>query len=380
MKTASISNSRARQIWLTAQKLDTPTPFEDGPGATLAAVEHLGYVQIDTINVIERCHHHILFTRIPGYQREHLRLAQSVAKSVFEYWTHALSYVPTRDIRFFLPEMKRHQQEPDHWYADASGDELRRLVRRIRKDGPLSIRDIDDDELVEKNHPWVSRKPSKRVLQLGFYNGVLTISERKGMVKTYELMDRHFGWDKRPRPATANQITEYLLERAVRAQGVVSLDSIANLDPKPKPALKALIEAQVRRRRLVPVAVEGAEKVQFWARPEVLASAVEPGRALTHILSPFDPLIQQRKRTELFFNYEHLFEAYVPKSKRKLGYFALPVLVGDQIVAAIDLKTDRAAGKVLIQAWHWVGIGNARAHKAAIEEALDRFEAFQLGS
>jgi uncharacterized protein len=380
MKTASVSKFRARQIWLAAQKLDTPTPFGDDPGATVAAVEHLGYVQIDTINVIERCHHHILFTRIPGYQREHLRQAQSVAKSVFEYWTHALSYVPTRDIRFFLPEMKQHQQEPDHWYADASEDELRRLVRRIRKDGPLSIRDIDDDELVEKDHPWVSRKPSKRVLQLGFYNGVLTISERKGMVKTYELMDRHFGWDKRPRPATANQITEYLLERALRTQGIVSLDSIAYLDPKPKPALKTLIEAQVRRRRLVPVAVEGAEKGVFWARPEVLASAVEPERALTHILSPFDPLIHQRKRTKLFFDYEHLFEAYVPKSKRKLGYFALPVLVGDQIVAAIDLKTDRAAGKMLIQTWHWVGIGNARAHKAAIEEALDRFEAFQLGS
>ena len=99
---------------------------------------------------------------------------------------------------------------------------------------------------------------------------------------------------------------------------------------------------------------------------------------LVHILSPFDPLIIQRKRTHPIFGYEHRFEAYVPKEKRVFGYFALPVLVGEEVVAAIDLKTDRAAGKVLIQQWNWVGEGDAAAHKPAIEEALGRFEAFQL--
>src|SRR6185295_1768478 len=92
-----ISTTDARRIWLRAQKLDQYEPFGDGPAATRAAVQHLGYVQIDTINVIERCHHHILYARIPAYRREDLKQAQSVDKSVFEYWTHALSYVPTRD-------------------------------------------------------------------------------------------------------------------------------------------------------------------------------------------------------------------------------------------------------------------------------------------
>jgi uncharacterized protein YcaQ len=101
---------------------------------------------------------------------------------------------------------------------------------------------------------------------------------------------------------------------------------------------------------------------------------------LVHILSPFDPVTIQRKRLQLFFDYEHRFEAYVPKDKRKLGYFALPVLVGEDILAAIDLKTDRANGKLLIQKWTWVGNGSARAHKRAIEEELGRFEAFQLGA
>src|ERR1043165_107513 len=101
-----LTRSEARRIWLKAQKLDVPAPFGNGPEATRAAGEHLGYVQIDTINVIERCHHHILYTRIPDYRREHLRQAQTIDKSVFEYWTHALAYIPTADMRFFTRAMK----------------------------------------------------------------------------------------------------------------------------------------------------------------------------------------------------------------------------------------------------------------------------------
>ena len=99
----AISKNAARNVWLRAQRLDEAGSFVDGADATRAAIEHLGYLQIDTINVIERCHHHILWSRIAGYRREHLRQAQSVDKTVFEYWTHALSYVPTRDLPFFLP-------------------------------------------------------------------------------------------------------------------------------------------------------------------------------------------------------------------------------------------------------------------------------------
>ena len=106
MKPVDLSVSDARRIWLRAQRLDTRDPFGSGPDAVRLATEHLGYVQIDTINVIERSHHHILSTRIPAYRRADLRQAQSADKSVFEYWTHALAYVPVRDFRFFVPAMK----------------------------------------------------------------------------------------------------------------------------------------------------------------------------------------------------------------------------------------------------------------------------------
>ncbi len=380
MEPISLTAQQARRLWIAAQKLDIDAPFGDGPAAVKAAVEHLGYVQIDTINVIERCHHHILFTRIPSYRRADLRHAQSVDKSVFEYWTHALSYVPTRDVGFFLPDMRDHRLEPKRWYAEGDPAEVSRLIRRIRREGAISIRDVDDEELVEKDHPWASRKPSKQLLQRAFYDGTLTISARRGMVKTYELMDRHFDWPPRPRPATRGQVLDYLIDRALRSQGVVSNESIRHLTKNIIKPLDALLEKRTRSKKLLPVIIEGAEKVQHWIEPQLLETADTPLPDIVHILSPFDPLIIQRKRTRLIFGYEHLFEAYVTPQKRQLGYFTLPVLVGDEIVAGLDLKTDRAAGKVLIQAWHWFGKGNARRHKRLIEEALHRFEKFQLAT
>src|ERR1700761_7206322 len=377
-----IAARAARAIWLRAQRLDSEAPFGEGPEATRDAIEHLGYVQIDTINVIERCHHHILWNRIPAYRRADLQQAQSVDKSIFQYWTHALSYVPVRDFRFFIPAMRRHRREGHKWFNEVGSVDLTKVMRLLKKDGALTIRDIEDDVLVDKVHPWASRKPSKRALQLAFYTGRVTISERNGMLKTYELMDRHFGWDRLPKPASVREITGYLLDRALRSQGVVSLDSICHLDAPSKKAVRQLIEARVRRKDLVAVALEGAGKQEHWTRPETLETESDSAAYRVHILSPFDPLIIQRKRTQLIFGYEHFFEAYVPKEKRRYGYFALPVLVGDEIVAALDLKTDRQAGKLLLQKWNWVGMaakGPRKELKRRIEDELHRFERFQLG-
>src|SRR3984957_8042691 len=283
-KPIPMSKASARAIWLRAQRLESEAPFGEGPQATAAAVEHLGYVQIDTINVIERCPHHILWTRIPHYKRADLRQAQSVDKSVFEYWTHALSYVPTKDFRFFLPSMHYHRREGHKWFGEVKPADSRKVMRLLRKDGALTIRDIDDDVLTEKVHLWASRKPSKRALQLAFYTGAVTVSERNGMLKTYDLTARHFGWDKPPKPATATEVANYLLNRALRAQGVVSLDSICHLDAPSKPAIRRLIKARVRRDELMPIALEGAGKQEHWAMPATLEAASEGGSGLVHIL------------------------------------------------------------------------------------------------
>lgn len=377
-KILKLDKAAARRIWLRAQRLDMREPFGSGSEATTAAVSHLGYVQIDTINVVERCHHHILYSRIPGYRRDDLVQAQSQDKSVFEYWTHALSYVATADIRYFLPAMKAHRAEPKRWAAVGSREEARKLLRRIRQDGALTIRDIDSDVLIEKTHLWASKKPSKGLLERAFYDGELAISARSGMLKTYELLDRHFGWEKRPAPASERQVATYKLDRALRAQGLVSLDSVCHLDAPSKQAVAELIAARVKRKELVPVAIEGVS-TPHWARPEVLEPGSPPDESLVHILSPFDPLIIQRKRLKAIFGYDHVFEAYLPKEKRVFGYFGLPVLAGDRVVAVADLKTDRAERKLLVQQWTWLEPGPSPELKRQVDEEMGRFERFQLG-
>lgn len=376
--TERLTADLARRIWLRAQRLDVRAPFGRGPEATARAVEHLGYVQIDTIFVVERSHHHILFTRIPEYARTDLAHAQSVEKSVFEYWTHALAYVPTRDLRFFVRAMKHARTERSRWFGTVTPGDMRKVLRRIRAEGPITIRDIDDDVLVEKQHLWASRKPSKRALQHGFYAGILAVSARDGMLKSYELMGRHLGHERLPKAATEKEIAGYLVDRALRAQGLASLDSICFHAAPAKPAVRAQLAARVKRGELVEAIVEGHEKLVYWARPEDLVPP-EP-EPLVHVLSPFDPLVIQRRRTASFFGYEHRFEAYVPKPKRRFGYFALPVLVDDRFVAVLDLKTDRERGRLLVQKWSWLPGHRSRALRARIEGELARFERFQLAS
>jgi len=135
----------------------------------------------------------------------------------------------------------------------------------------------------------------------------------------------------------------------------------------------------VRRGQLVPVVIDNVGKQEHWAAPAILAEIPDAAPGV-HILSPFDPLIIQRKRLKLFFDYEHFFEAYVPKEKRVYGYFGLPILVDGEIVAVVDLKADRARRELLVQQWSWVGNGKAAKHKKRIGEKLEQFADFQFAS
>jgi hypothetical protein len=288
--------------------------------------------------------------------------------------------VPTESLRFYVRDMRQaHQdwQRRNGWFGTVSNGDLRKVLSRIRRHGALTIRDIED-EPVEKDYAWASRKPSKRVLELAFYKGLVTISQRAGMLKTYELMTRHFGWARLPHAATDRDTLNYLLDRALQSQGIVSVESICHLDAPRKPAMRRLLESRVRRKELIPVQLEGAGQSLHWVCPDTLDAISDPAQEQVHILSPFDPLIIQRKRLKLFFGYEYRFEAYVPKHKRVFGYFCCPVLIGDRIVAALDLKTDRSRRELLVQQWNWIGRSASRAHQQQVEAALHKFEQFQL--
>jgi uncharacterized protein len=375
---AKISKIQARNIWIAAQKLNEKKPFGLGAQAVAQAVQHLGYVQIDTINVIERCHHHILYNRIPNYKKEFLHEAQTLDKSIFEYWTHALSFVSTADYPYFMPLMKQFENNPRFWYASVTQEDEAKVLRILKKEGAISIRDIKDDVLVEKEHEWGSAKPSKKALQKGFYSGKFVVSAREGILKKYDLRDRHFGWDKKPKAASEKDYAEYIIRRALKAQGVISLDSTCYLENSMKKTVQQLFEKKIKTGELLQVDIEDCNKVTHFCRPEILNGKINKQSGLTHILSPFDPLIIQRKRLNMLFDYNHIFEAYVPPAKRKYGYFTLPVLSGHQIIAMLDLKTDRAMKKLLIQSWHWLPKQKSKSNTLLIENELERFESFQL--
>lgn len=375
----AITGPQARAIWLRAQRLDEAAPFGSGPEAARRAVAHLGYVQIDAINVIERSHHHILFTRIPDYRPPDLGRAQAADRTVFEYWTHALSYVAADDFRFFRPAMAAFRAAPPKPYDSLDPADYAAMLRRIETDGPIAIRDIDDDVLVEKTHPWGSRKPSRKALRFGFFAGDLVVSKRTGIEKTYDLTNRHFGWPQAPETATEEEVAGYLLDRALRSQGLVSLESACYGVARAKAALSRIIDARVAAGALVPVHPDGQETLRHWTTPEALeGSRDRKATRRVHILSPFDPLVIQRKRFKLFFGHEHRFEAYVPPAQRVYGYFTLPVLAGHRPVAVLDLKMDRPSKTLLIQKWSWL-VDPTASLKGRIDRELQRFEAFQRG-
>jgi uncharacterized protein YcaQ len=274
--------------------------------------------------------------------------------------------------------MDQVEQSPSSWFSKVKKADFNRVISRIQNEGALSLRDMRDKKLEDKDHPWASRKPSQRALQLGFHSGKLTVSERIGMLKKYELSSRHFDWNKRPKAASELEVLNYTLDRALRSQAVVSLDSICHLNTKIKPKINRLIESMVSSRELIELSISGIEATKFWIRPEIFAQKEHLDNSLIHILSPFDPLVIQRRRLKLFFDYEHRFEAYLPKEKRVFGYFGLPILFEDRIVAVIDLKTDRCRNKLDIQKWTWVGDSSLGRLKKNIEERLHYFELFQL--
>lgn len=373
-----IDQTTARNLWIKAQRLDHAAQFGEGAEAVHRAISHLGYVQIDVINVIERCHHHILFNRIPKYKKDDLELAQSEQKSVFEYWTHALSYLPVEAFAHYVSNMQAHSNEPQGWGGQTNPAQLQKVIKRITEEGPLAVSDFKDDKLKAKTHLWASKKPSKSALEAGFYAGKLLVSKRRGVEKLYELTQRHFGWDTLPNPKTPLQTLNYELDRALTAQGFVSLNSVCHLVPSRKPAIAKLIAARVKSKKLIQICVGKDDITQYFIKPELLDISRIDSPSLTHILSPFDPLIIQRKRTAAIFAHTHIFEAYVPAKKRKWGYFTLPVLVGNRIVAGLDLKTDRQKGELLIQVWHWFDEADRTQDKIKIETALHAFEAFQF--
>lgn len=331
----SLSVAEARKLVLHSQKL----PPKRSPGAahvaTLSVIEHLGYIQIDTISVIERAHHHTLWSRNPRYDSSQLDQLV-VDKKVFEYWSHAAAYLPMRDYRFSLRRKRALATgEKEHWY-ERDDQMIQFVLDRITAEGPLMARDFEHDG--NSKGGWRA-KPAKQALEYLFMQGDLMVPGRANFHKVYDLTERVLPVGLNTTPPTTSEYARHLITRYLSAHGLGTASEIAYLVDGAKPLVTATLAEMVSSGELLAITVADTLYHALPASLELLGKPL--ARSKLKILSPFDNLVIQRKRVKALFGFDYLIECYVPKAKRKYGYFSLPVLWDGQLVARMDCKVDR---------------------------------------
>jgi len=329
--------AKLRRIALNQQGLLKAEFFGRGKGATLRAIEQLGYVQIDTISVVERAHHHVLWSRVPNYRPKFLdQLVKQ--RLVFEYWFHAAAWLPMTDYRFALPRMATMNGERN-WFEISDRKLTDSILRRIETEGPLRARDFADTRQV--NNGWWDWKPAKQALEQLFMRGELMVSGREGFQKVYDLCERVLpDWVDRSMPSL-DEYASHLIDTTLRAHGFASLVSMTYLR-KGKPlrdAVKQQLQQHLETNLLT--TVDLGDNNPVYIDPELLESRAPRSSAQVRILSPFDNAVIQRQRGREIFAFDYQIECYVPAPLRQFGYFCLPIMYRDRLVGRIDCKTHR---------------------------------------
>lgn len=352
---AQLSGAQARRIALAAQGFGGRRPGADGgqPSARLmlSTVARLGVVQIDSVNVLSRAHYLPLFSRLGPYDRDRLdRAAWRAPRRLFEYWGHEASLLPVE-----LQPLLRWRMARAH--ADAWGGMRRivteqpelvaRVLEDVRRHGPITASALTEDERPKRSGPWWDWSDVKRALEWLFWSGQVTSAWRRGFERWYDVPERVLprAVVDTPTPPEADAQRE-LVRIAARALGIGAERDLRDYFRLPVADAKARVAELVEAGELQPVRVAG------WRTPGLLhADARVPRRVEARaLLAPFDPLVWERARLERLFGFRYRIEIYVPAPKRVHGYYVLPFLLGDRLVARVDLKADRAAGALLVQA------------------------------
>ncbi len=336
-----------RRIVLESQGLLRSHPFGNGISAVQSAVAHLHSVQIDTISVVDRAHHHILRTRIPDYTPAMLHQLQCVEKRVFEYWSHAAAYLDMANYRFYLPIMQGYRQKrllEIRGYSD--------IISRIKSEGPLQSRDFEPVQGPSRNG-WWDWKPAKIALERLFLAGDLMIAERKGFQKVYDLAERVLPAGVDTRLPTEDERGHFYIRGMLANLGVAKLADIAysratvkrfsgfNIQSCIAQSLNEMLESGE-------VAVVQYQQQSYYCLSRSLLHPGKWGRKRIIILSPFDNLVINRRRLRELFDFNYLLECYLPRAKRQFGYFTLPMLFGDTLIGRLDCKADRKSSNLCI--------------------------------
>lgn len=304
----------------------------------------MGLIQIDSVNVLTRSQELVLFARLGVHPRSLIWDATADGE-LFEYWVHEASHVPVG----LHPYLRWHMARPERWkdldrFAVDQSEFVASVLERIRVEGALVASDLK--QRVGKKGEWWDWDRGKLALEHLFRTGEIACTRRLGdFARVYDLAERVLPSEilDLPTPSEADQRKE-LLVRAARHHGVATFGDLTDYHRQRKPPCRSLVKELVEDSRLIETTVDG------WTTPAYLhPDVVRPRRIRARaLLSPFDPVVWNRDRAERLFGFRYRIEIYVPKSRRRYGYYVLPFLLGDNLVARLDLKADRATRELRV--------------------------------
>ncbi len=380
-----LTNTLARRLFLDRHALaDAPTGVAAGP-ALADLIRRIGFVQVDSINTVERAHHMILFSRRQAYRPEALKPLIEQDRAMWEHWTHDASILPIETFPYwrhrFDRDATRLRDNWRKWFRDGYETQFDTILQRVADDGPLTSSDVGVGEARGKGG-WWDWHPSKTALEWLWRTGQLAITRRDGFQKVYDLTERVV-------PDAVRRIEVSLADKVNWACGS-ALDRLgfgtgaevqAYWNAVPKEAVAAWVKAALARGEIVEITVEGADGAlrKALARPDVLAQAeaVAPPPDRLRVLSPFDPALRDRARAEFLFGFFYRIEVFVPEPKRRWGYYVFPVLEGDRLVGRLDVKAFRAEGVLRIKAfWPEAGVKMTKARVAKLDAEMARLAQF----
>jgi len=345
-------------------------------------IRRFGYLQLDTVSIAgARSHAIVLHSRLEGFDLELAEELLQPGEPIFEYWGHEASWIPIELYPVFGFRRQEFRHHP--WWGDLLGQHpevAADLLRRIRDEGPLRSLDMEGDG----GRGWWDLKVAKKVATALWSSGELAIRERRSFQRAYDLPERVIPARWREERVSKNRSIEILVLRALGGHGWAQTGTLARTFRLAQKDVVAALGRLCVQETTVPCALVGDDgrKSRGWIRPSDLELAdrldrCRPRRDRGVLLSPFDPLLWDRPRVQQLFGFHQVLEIFKPAAQRIYGYYCLPVLIGDRLVARFDLKADRKKGTLQVLSRIIEETGGADAgsptDREAVQSALARF-------
>lgn len=376
MKPLRIDNRTARSLWLASQGLGTaPT----GPLKVMETIRQLGFVQLDSIQIVSRAHHHILWSRNNNYREPMLDRLMSRDRAIFEHFTHDASVLPMEYLPMWQRQFRRKEEQMGRagWFRNLPDEPARAAIKdRIRREGALSTHAFDT--VIEGEREMWTRPPHKVALDYMWYAGELATCHRRNFTKFYDLAERIFPRHLHEAEMADQDQIDWLCNAALHRMGFGAPGDVQRYWDA---VARDEVQRWVERTDLQLVEIESAEGtwVKGLALPDIADRLAElsPPTSRLRILNPFDPVIRDRTRLLRLFGFDYRVEMFVPAAKRIWGYYVFPILEGHRFVGRIEIKADRKNSVLnVLNFWPEPGVRWPAARHEKLDAELDRMRRF----